>query len=166
MTTDAILPLNVVLPIIAVNVSFPEVTQTASTGANTGAIGNPIATRSVIYANGDGSKKITITVDEYGSAGDAQSAFQQAQQGSEAVSGFSPISETGGRDAFENGGGVIQLHPDFGPHEARVAMVWDSFGFAPLIGDGILLERVRAMLRLQCDLLRHSQVPAVVEAVS
>jgi autotransporter passenger strand-loop-strand repeat protein len=30
---------------------------------------------------------------------------------------------TGGRSAFENGGGAIQVHPDFGADEARVAMI-------------------------------------------
>src|SRR5215467_10071422 len=49
------------------------------------------ATRSVIYTTGDGSKKVTLTVDQYGSASDASSAYQQAMQKSEAVPGFTPL---------------------------------------------------------------------------
>jgi hypothetical protein len=360
MAADAILPLNVVVALGVVDQFFPEVTQTASTGANSTAVGNPTATRSVIYANGDSSKKVTVTVDEYASVGDASSAFQLALQASEAVPGFSPVAvpslgqqsfagtvtqggethiglglldgalvigvtlagydassgnvtslvsvarsedvtaktalgiplcfaagtriatprghrpveqlrvgdtvmtvsgarqriqwigrrrvdcrrhakadrvmpiriaphafgdgrpcrtlwlspdhsvfveavlipirflvnddtiaqievdaityyhielpkhdvvlaeglpvetylETGGRDAFDNGGGATQLHPDFAPSEVRVAMMWDSFGFAPLIGDSARLELVRTRLRLQGELLRAAQPPA------
>ena len=69
--------------------------------------------------------------------------------------------ETGGRDAFDNGGGAIQLHPEFAPHEGRVAMVWRSYGFAPLIGDVALLEQVRTKLRLQSELLRYAKRLAV-----
>jgi Hint domain-containing protein len=363
MAADAILPLNVVVALGVVNQFFPEVTRTASTGANSTAVGNPTATRSVIYANGDNSMKVTVTVDEYGSVGDASSAFQQALEASEAVPGFNPISvpnlgqqsfagtvtqggethvglglldgalvigvtlagydansgnlmglvsvartedttaktalgiplcfaagtriatphghclveqlrigdtvmtvsgarqqvqwigrrrvdcrrhakadrvmpirvaphafgdgrpgrtlwlspdhsvfvegvlipvrflinddtiaqievnaityyhielpkhdvvlaeglpvetylETGGRDAFDNGGGATQLHPDFAPAEVRVAMMWDGFAFAPLIGDSARLELVRAKLRLQCELLRDSLPPVARE---
>ena len=71
--------------------------------------------------------------------------------------------ETGGRSAFDNDNYAIQLHPEFAQPEDRVAMVWDSFGFAPLIGDSTLLERVRSKLRLQCELLRHSRVPSATQ---
>jgi hypothetical protein len=79
-------------PLSVVASFFPAVTQTASTGADPTVIGNPIATRSVIYANGDSSQRVTVTVDEYACTGDALSAFQQALQASQAVSGFSPIA--------------------------------------------------------------------------
>jgi hypothetical protein len=61
--------------------------------------------------------------------------------------------ETGGRFAFENGGGVMQLHPDFAPDEARVGMVWRNFGYAPLIGCNGEVERVRARLACQALML-------------
>jgi Hint domain len=61
--------------------------------------------------------------------------------------------ETGGRNAFANTGEVMQLHPDFAPDEARVAMIWQSFGYAPLIGSDGELERTMRMLEIQADLL-------------
>ena len=65
--------------------------------------------------------------------------------------------ETGGRFAFENGGGAMQLHPDFAPDEARVGMVWQNFGYAPLIGTDGQLDRVRVRLALQALMLGHQE---------
>jgi len=62
---DSILPRNVVVATNVVNRFFPEVTSEASTGHNLTAVGNPKATRSVIYANSDSSRKVTISVDNY-----------------------------------------------------------------------------------------------------
>lgn len=67
--------------------------------------------------------------------------------------------ETGGRSAFENGGGVMQLHPDFAPDEARIGMVWRTFGYAPLFGSGGQLDRVRARLAWQAKMLAESRAP-------
>jgi hypothetical protein len=61
--------------------------------------------------------------------------------------------ETGGRFAFQNGGGAMQLHPDFAPDEARVGMVWRNFGYAPLIGSNGEVDRVRARLACQAQML-------------
>jgi hypothetical protein len=84
-----------------VNRFFPEVTQRASTGPNPTAVCNPTATRLVIYANSDGSKKVTLTVDQYRSAKDALSAYQQAVQASIAAPGFKPApSPRLGQQAF------------------------------------------------------------------
>ena len=63
--------------------------------------------------------------------------------------------ETGGRAAFENGGGGLQLHPDFAPDEARVGMVWQNFSYAPLLGTGGEVERVRSRLALQALMLGY-----------
>jgi hypothetical protein len=63
--------------------------------------------------------------------------------------------ETGGRMAFENGGGAMQLHPDFAPDEARVAMVWQNFGYAPLIGSNGELERLQSRLATQAIMLGY-----------
>ena len=76
--SDTTLPRNVVVSLSVVNRFFPEITQQDSTGSNSTATGNPKATRIVIYAAGDGSKKVTITVDQYGSSSDASSAYKQA----------------------------------------------------------------------------------------
>jgi hypothetical protein len=94
-----VLPRNVIVSIDEVNRFFPEVTQELSTGPNLTAVGKPKATRSVIYANSDGSKKVTITVDQYKTASHALSAYHEAVQKSRMVPGFRPIPA-----------------PDFGPH--------------------------------------------------
>jgi len=58
--------------------------------------------------------------------------------------------DAGARSAFENGGPAVDLHPDF---EARVAMLWQCYACAPLIGTDGQLDRVRAQLRAQADML-------------
>jgi hypothetical protein len=47
----------------------------------------------------------------------------------------------------------MQLHPDFAPDPARVAMIWQSFGYAPLLGCNGELERTVRMLALQAAML-------------
>jgi hypothetical protein len=63
--------------------------------------------------------------------------------------------ETGGRSAFENGGAATQLHPDFTPDEARVAMVWRNFAYAPLVGSEEQLNPIRARLASQAAMLGY-----------
>jgi hypothetical protein len=100
-TPGSVLPRKVVVPISVVNRFFSQVTRETSTGANLTAVGNPKATRSVIYANSDGSKRVTITVDQYASPTDASSAYQEAVQKSKVVPGFKPVSASDlGQNAF------------------------------------------------------------------
>jgi len=87
--SDSVLPRQVAVPIGLVNRFFPEVTRETSTGQNLTAVDNPKATRSVIYANSDSSKKVTITVDQYVSSADTSSAYQEAVQKSRMVPGSS-----------------------------------------------------------------------------
>lgn len=99
--SDSILPRKVVVGIKVVNRFFPEVTSEASTGRNLTAVANPEATRSVIYANSDRTTKVTITVDDYATASDASSAYQEAVTKSKTVPGFKPVaSEDLGQNAF------------------------------------------------------------------
>ena len=99
--SDSVLPRKVVVPINAVNRFFPEVTREASTGRNLTAVSNAKATRSVIYANSDSSRKVTITVDHYPTTSDASSAYQEAVAKSKTVPGFKPVpAENLGQDAF------------------------------------------------------------------
>ncbi len=99
--SDSTLPRKVVVSISAVNHFFPEVTGEASTGRNLTAVANAKATRSVIYANSESSKKVTITVDEYATASDASSAYQEAVARSKTVPGFKPVpAENLGQNAF------------------------------------------------------------------
>jgi hypothetical protein len=96
----SVLPRKVVVPISVVN-RFFSVTREASTGQNVTAVGNPKATRSVIYANSDSSKKVTISVDQYANPTDASSAYQEAVQKSKIVPGFKPVSAPDlGQNAF------------------------------------------------------------------
>ena len=85
------LPRNVIVPLGEVTRLFPDIVREASTGRNVTATGSPQATRMVIYESGDGSKKVTITVDQYGSPRDASSAYKQAVQKSQSVPGFKPV---------------------------------------------------------------------------
>jgi len=91
ITPDSLLPGNVVVSLRVVRRFFPEMTQLASTGANDTAVGNPSATRKVIYENDDGSKKVTISVDQYRSRDDASSAYDLALEKSKVVPGFKLI---------------------------------------------------------------------------
>jgi hypothetical protein len=77
--------------------------------------------------------------------------------------------DTGNRDAFANGAAAMQLHPDFGPRHDQAYLMWESFGYAPLVVVGDEIERVWAMLRLQAKMLglagtqaRDSRVAASV----
>jgi hypothetical protein len=99
--SDSMLPRKVIVPISTVNRFFPEVTGEASTGRNLTAVSDTKATRSVIYANSDSSKKVTITVDQYPTASDASSAYQEAVAKSKTVPGFKPVpAENLGQNAF------------------------------------------------------------------
>jgi hypothetical protein len=99
--SESVLRRNAVVPMSVVNRFFSEVSQEASTGQNLTAVGKPKATRSVIYANSDSSKKVTITADQYVSSSDASSAYQEAVQKSKTVPGFKPVSASNlGQNAF------------------------------------------------------------------
>ena len=99
--SDSMLPRKVVVPISTVNRFFPEVIREASTGRNLTAVANANATRSVIYANSDSSKKVTITVDQYPTASGASSAYQEAVAKSKTVPGFKPVpAENLGQNDF------------------------------------------------------------------
>ena len=90
-TSGTTLARNAIVPLSGVSRFFPDIIRETSTGRNLTATGNPKATRMVIYETGDGSKKVTITVDQYGSSSDASSAYQQAVQKSQSVPGFKPV---------------------------------------------------------------------------
>jgi hypothetical protein len=91
------LPRSSIISLSAVRQQFPDVTRQESTGPNSTSSGNPGATRQVIYSNGDSSKKVTVSVDQYPSAEAASSAFQEAVDKSQKVSGFTalPVPDIG-----------------------------------------------------------------------
>jgi hypothetical protein len=99
--SESVLVRDTIVPLTVVNRFFPEVIQEASKGQNPTAVGRTTATRSVIYTNSDGSKKVTISVDQYASLNDASLAYQEAVQKSKTVPGFKPVSAPGlGDNAF------------------------------------------------------------------
>ena len=89
--SDALLSRDAVVPLTVVTRFFPEATREMSTGQNETAVGKAKATRSVIYANGDESKKVTISVDQYATSSDASAAYEDAVQKSRIVPGFKSI---------------------------------------------------------------------------
>lgn len=90
--SDSLLSREVVIPISTVRRFFPQVDQEARTGPHLTAVGSPKATRSVIYARSNNSKKVTLTVDEYVSSTDALSAYEEAVTKSKTVPGWTPVS--------------------------------------------------------------------------
>ena len=91
-TSSSLLPRNFVVLVNLVNQYFDAVTQQESTGEDSTAQGNPVATRAVFFVNDSGTLLVTITADRYRNTSDAASAYQTALQKSEAVPGFTPIS--------------------------------------------------------------------------
>ncbi len=90
--TSSLLPRNFVILVNLVNQYFDAITQQESTGEDSIAQGNPVATRAVFFINDAGTLLVTITADRYRNTSDAASAYQTALQKSEAVPGFTPIS--------------------------------------------------------------------------
>lgn len=86
------LPRKFVVSLRLVGQFFPEIVKTVSTGRDETAIGKPDATRAAIYANGGGTKLVTVTLDRYRSAAQAAAAYREARDKSEAVAGFRPVS--------------------------------------------------------------------------
>jgi len=100
-TSAGTLSRNVIVPLSDVIRLFPDIVREASTGGNATATGKPKATRMVIYEADDGSKKLTITIDQYGSLDDASSAYQQAVKKSQSVPGYKPVRvPTLGQETF------------------------------------------------------------------
>jgi hypothetical protein len=89
--SQSLLPRNAIVPIEVVTRLFPEMTQEANTGRNLTAVGKPKATRLVVYANSDSSKKVTMSVDEHTSSNDALAAYEEAFQKSKIVPGFKSL---------------------------------------------------------------------------
>ena len=100
-TPVALLPRDALLPVSVVAQYFPDVTKEAGTGPNETRVGEPIASRSVVYTSPDGKKTVTLSIDRYASASAAASAYQIAVQGSKAAPGFRQAASPDlGEEAF------------------------------------------------------------------
>jgi hypothetical protein len=87
-----LLPRNTVVSLNVVRRYFPEIAVVARSGYDETATGNPVATRSVSFTNAAGSKKVTISVDQFAGSSDASSAYSEAVTKSEAVPGFKALT--------------------------------------------------------------------------
>jgi hypothetical protein len=65
--------------------------------------------------------------------------------------------DTGNRSAFGNGGRTVQLHADFHPQSEDAYLMWQTFGYAPLVVVGQEIERVRSLLGAQQGAGRESK---------
>lgn len=134
---------NFVVPLSVVDDFFPRVAQEASTGQNATAVGNSKATRSVIYANEDNSKKVTITVDQYETATDASSAYEQAVEKSK-IPGFKPVSVSNvGQNAFA---GTVTMGAE--THVGLGALVGKLIVGVTLAGYDVTPENVAKLVAL------------------
>ncbi len=144
--SDSLLAREVVIPISTVRRFFPQVDQEASTGPHLTAVGDPKATRSVIYANNNNSKKVTISVDQYVSSSDASSAYEEAVQKSKAVPGWTPISAPDlGQNAFM---ATVtrgeETHIGFGALRGNLILGITVVGYNPMPGT---IVRLRSLAR-------------------
>jgi len=64
------------------------------------------------------------------------------------------------RDLFDSGDHLVVLHPNLTPDEARVAMMWQTYGYAPLVHAGRQVQAARAKLRVQAALLAETKATA------
>jgi hypothetical protein len=87
------------MPLSTVKEVLPELSRETATGPDETAVGDPAGTRSVTYATADASQRVVISVDQYPSPQDAESAYQQGFQLSQEVPGAKgePVSDLGQR---------------------------------------------------------------------
>lgn len=138
----------VIVPLSVVRRYFPEVTREAQTGRNSSAGGKPSGTRLVVFANGDGAKKVTLSVDHYSSTSDAASAYQQAVQGSKAAPGAKPApAPTLGQQAFAGTSAVgAEKHYGLGAVDGRLIVAATYAGFPVTEGNS---AKLLALARLE-----------------
>jgi hypothetical protein len=167
-TSESVLPRSFIVTLSVVKSFFSEIAQETSTGENLTAVGNPKATRSVIYTNSDGWRKVTITVDQYASSSDASSAYQEAVQKSKTVPGFKPISAPNlGRHASI--GTVTQgaeTHIGLGALDGTLFVAATLAGYEPTPGNvAKLIELTRTEQETAKTALDTSASPAAKDTI-
>jgi hypothetical protein len=132
-----LLPRETIVPASVVTQYFPDVTKEASTGPNETSVGKPIASRSVVFTSADGKKKVTLSVDQYASAGDAAAAYRTAVQGSKGAPGFKPAATPNlGQEAFAGTSQVgAEMHFGLGARDGRLIMSATHAGGIPVTPD-------------------------------
>lgn len=129
-----LLPRDTVVPASAVTQYFPDVTVEAGTGPNETSVGSPVAAISVVFTSADGTKKVTLSVDQYASAGDAAAAYQTAVDGSLTAPGFQPAAAPDlGEEAFAGSSQVgDEMHFGLGAREGALIMSATHAGDIPV----------------------------------
>jgi hypothetical protein len=65
--------------------------------------------------------------------------------------------DVGDRSNFSDGSEMIRLFPDFSTHTGAVALVWEAYGFAPLVVTGPALEAVRRQVSMRAAVLGQQE---------
>jgi len=86
-----VLPPSTIVDLSAVQDVFDDMTREQYSGTDKTAAGNPTATRSTIFADETGKKKVTLTVDRYATGRDALNAYREAVSKSK-LAEFKPLS--------------------------------------------------------------------------
>jgi hypothetical protein len=130
----ALLAREAVVPTSVVTQYFPDVSTEANTGPNETSVGNPVASRSVVFVSTDGKKKVTLSVDQYATASDAASAYRTAVEGSKAAPGFKPAASPNlGQEAFAGTSQVgTETHFGLGARDGRLIMSATHAGDIPV----------------------------------
>ena len=117
-----LVPREAIVPVSAVTKRFPDVTTEAGTGPNETRVGQPVASRSVVFTSADGKKKVTLSIDQYASVDDAASAYQTAVEGSKAAPGFKPAASPDlGQEAFAGTSQVgAEMHFGLGARDGKL----------------------------------------------
>ena len=98
--SDATLSRNMLVSAKVVKEFFPAINHLQSSEADETPVGKPVGTRTAIYATKDGSKKVILSVGEYGSPGDALTAYQEVVKRIQ-VPDLTPIAVANvGQDVF------------------------------------------------------------------
>lgn len=129
-----LLPREVVVPLSEVTKYFPDVTTEAGTGENETKIGSPAASLSVVFTSPDGTKKVTLSVDQYASAEEATEAFNTAVEGSKVAPGFKPADAPNlGEAAFAGTSQVgEEEHFGLGARDGRLIISATHAGAIPV----------------------------------
>jgi hypothetical protein len=123
-----------VVPLSAVTQHFPDVTKEAGTGPNETSVGKPVAALSVVFTSADGTKKVTLSIDQYANAGDAAAAYQTAVQGSLTAPGFKPATSPNlGEESFAGSSQVgDEMHFGLGARDGNLIMSATHAGGIPV----------------------------------
>ncbi len=128
------LPRETIVLVSTVTRHFPDVTEEVAAGPNETSVGNATGSISVVFTDGDGTMKVTLSVDEYASTEDAKAAFLTAVRASEAAPGFRLSGAPKlGQDAFAGSSQVgAEMHYGLGARDGRLIVSATHAGDIPV----------------------------------